>query len=65
MERKWSVNKVQSTEEGGYRFVLCVEFDYASYAEAEAGRKKLLEALKSAATVKHLTKALHNASSAN
>jgi hypothetical protein len=52
---------VQPTEEGGYLFVLyddkgkpCVEFGYASYEEAEAGWEKLLEALKSAATVKGL-----------
>jgi hypothetical protein len=52
---------VQPTEGGGYLFVLyddkgkpCVEFGYASYGDAEVGREKLLEALKSVATVKGL-----------
>jgi hypothetical protein len=45
--------------EAGSGFVLyddrrkpCVEFGYASYAEAKAGREKLLEWLKSVVTVK-------------
>jgi hypothetical protein len=52
---------IRGFTEGGYRFVLydgtgkpCAELDYASYAEAEAGWKKLVEALKSVPTVKGL-----------
>ena len=55
------ITDVQPLEGGRYGLVLrddwrkpCVEFGYASYEEVEAGREKLLEALKGVATVKGL-----------
>jgi hypothetical protein len=52
-------NALVQPVEGGHGFVLyddkgkpCVEFAFASYEDAEVGREKLIEALKSVVTVK-------------